>query len=177
MKPIIYLDLDETLVHSIPDYDGTVLKLDEDVFKILDIQLFNGAWTEPELYKTIVRPYALDFVNKLKELKFDIKICTAATTYYAISILKQGNFPFDRLDIYDRDDVQTLKNQNNKPKRNSILVDNLDSTHVNTQHKLEALGENCKLITIPSFDLKSLDANHEQIFNSIIEQITNLSSL
>jgi len=184
-KPIIYLDLDETLIHSIdwwnviPPIQHETLEQD---FEVVDVILPASAYGNSEKYKTIIRPYAREFVNNLRELGFTVKICTAATVDYSLSILNSAEFGFIWSDILDREEVQYLKaknniNPDNKKTDHSILVDNLDETQHNTKVKLEALGGNCKLIICPSFDLATLDADHEKIFNNITEQIVNFDTL
>lgn len=174
MKPIIYLDLDETLIHSTEWWDGEPpVGYDLVGFEVYDTLLSDGGWGEIEKYKTIIRPHSREFISNLKQLGFPVKICTAATLDYALGICNQADFGIPQEDIIDRYQVQHLRDRDDTDIRDSFLVDNLGHFHLNTRHKLEALGDNCKLIKIQSFDIISLDKDHEEIFNSIVGEIVD----
>ena len=133
-EPIIFLDLDETLVSTqqVPfdeNYEEEMIK-------------FGGVLIE-ESYISFLRPHAIDFVNNLKAVA---KVCimTAGGSVFQKKVIKALNIPIDENDVFGRRDYQFLAPEMNKlPKsKKSILVDDLDPSAGNTMEKLYALGIN-----------------------------------
>lgn len=178
MKPIIFLDLDETLIHSVDWWHGLPPEGMKDVaeeYDIIDCVLGGGMYSyKIERYKTIVRPYADEFINRLRGGGYEVKICTAATMDYAIEICAGANFGFTHWDIVCRDMVQTMKYSDDDVGP-YILVDNLDYYEYNTKNKLKALGPDSKFIHIPEFDMDHLDQDHKKVFDQVFNQIQDIT--
>jgi len=180
-KPLILLDADETLWHTLDSLpkstkESTLKQISDMGLEVLDFYLpdfFSYGGCVPH-YRTVVRPYAIEFINNVKLLGYSVKILTAATQDYAEEIVKLGGYGIDKYDIISRDDGY----HNNKlggrfesvPR---ILIDDLPETHKNTQKKLKFLGDNTTLLNISSFNPETFSKNvSENPFKSIFEIIT-----
>ena len=110
MKPYIFVDLDETLIHTY-DYHETPCKCAVPV-KI-----------EGSFYKTSLRPGAKEFLTKLREIG-EVRMLTIATYEYAkvMNALFEFNFALD--DIYAREHIQS-PSINLEPAEFVYLFDNL----------------------------------------------------
>lgn len=130
-SPIIFLDLDETLVstHKVP-----TLKSPEEI-KTLGGVLINNS------HASFLRPHAINFVINLKEIA---KVCiiTAGGSVFQKKVIKALGIPINENDIFGIEDYEFLAPEKNElPKsKKSILVDDLDPTAGNTMAKLYALG-------------------------------------
>lgn len=133
-NPIIFLDLDETLVST--------LKLPSNT-KNADEMIALGGIPVNNSYITFIRPHAIDFINKMKSIA---KTCilTAGPRAFQIKVIKALNVPIDDNHIFciEDYDIDLIRPKDNKlPKnKNSVLVDDLDYTAAKTMAKLYAIG-------------------------------------
>lgn len=99
MKPLIILDLDETLIHteSVPLEYETHYDFD---FK------FKG--NGKSFYYTKKRPYLEQFLNYVLD-KFEVAVWTAAGEEYAVEILKGINLDTSKLKFFYTQDNCTIK--------------------------------------------------------------------
>lgn len=98
MKNIIFVDLDETLIHAfMPSWGETPTKDAEEVL------IRNEATTET--YETVLRQGALHFLQVLRKTG-DVYILTAATSDYANAMNRHFGLGFVEDQIYAREDVQ-----------------------------------------------------------------------
>lgn len=136
MKPYIFVDLDETLIHT---YDGfeTPTKDAQSVF-----------FSDGSEFKTSVRMGAGEFLSKLRE-KGDVFMLTVATKEYAQKMNEKFKFGFTENEIYSREDIATL-NVSLPPRDRVFLFDNLRRK------------ENTKKITF----LRKVCNNEGSIFNN-----------
>ena len=132
--PIIFLDLDETLVST--------LKMPSNI-KNADEMISLGGIPVNNSYITFLRPHAIGFINKMKSIA---KTCiiTAGGKAFQTKVIKTLNIPIDDHNIFGIEDYDLIEPEDNKlPKsKNSVLVDNLESTAGKTMAKLYALGIN-----------------------------------
>lgn len=113
MIKYIFVDLDETLIHTFDSWE------DREGDKVESFILSDG-----DEYVTCLRPGALEFLAKLRELG-DVYMLTAATKEYASKINLLFNLGFKVKDIYSREDV--CKNiLSLEPANLVFLIDNLD---------------------------------------------------
>ena len=110
MKPYIFVDLDETLIHTY-DYHETPCKC------AVPVEI------EGSFYKTSLRPGAKEFLAKLREIG-EVRMLTIATYEYAkvMNALFEFNFALD--DIYAREHIQS-PSINLEPAEFVYLFDNL----------------------------------------------------
>lgn len=110
MKPYIFVDLDETLIHTY-DYHETPCKCAVPVT------------IEGTEFKTSLRPGAKEFLAKLREIG-EVRMLTIATYEYAkvMNALFEFNFALD--DIYAREHIQS-PSINLEPAEFVYLFDNL----------------------------------------------------
>lgn len=110
MKPYIFVDLDETLIHTY-DYHETPCKGAVPV-TVEDVE-----------FKTSLRPGAKEFLAKLREIG-EVRMLTIATYEYAkvMNVLFEFNFALD--DIYAREHIQS-PSINLEPAEFVYLFDNL----------------------------------------------------
>lgn len=98
MKKIIFVDLDETLIHTfMPAWGETPTKDAEEVL------VTSEGRTEP--YDTVLRQGALHFLQILRNTG-DVYILTAATSDYAKAMNRHFGLGFVENQIYAREDVQ-----------------------------------------------------------------------
>jgi len=132
-NPIIFLDLDETLVstNKVPPF-----KNPEEIKALSGVLITNS-------YASFLRPHAIDFVNNLKAIA---KVCiiTAGGSVFQKKVIKALGIPIDENNIFGIEDYEFIDPEENKlPKsKKSILVDDLDPTAGKTMAKLYALGIN-----------------------------------
>ena len=133
-NPIIFLDLDETLVSTLKMPSNT---------KNTDEMISLGGVPVNDSYITFLRPHAIDFINKMK-LIAKTCILTAGSREFQIKVIKALNIPIDDHNIFGMEDYDLIEPEDNKlPKsKNSVLVDDLESTSGKTMAKLYALGIN-----------------------------------
>jgi FMN phosphatase YigB (HAD superfamily) len=99
MKNIIFVDLDETLIHTfLPAWGETPTKDAETV------SLISTGGKEEE-YNVVLRQGALHFLQILRKLG-DVYILTAATNDYANVMNRHFGLGFVEDQIYSREDVQ-----------------------------------------------------------------------
>lgn len=133
----IFVDLDETLIHSIPAYGG------KGMGKRKRIQLGPG-----ETYHTCKRHSTPQIVDALKEIA-PTKIFTMGTRDYALAINETLELGFSPNDIIAREDYSyetnsaygretVLKDLKIDPQ--AILIDNLEANNQNTSGKMRYLG-------------------------------------
>lgn len=111
MKPYIFVDLDETLIHTY-DYHETPCKCAVNVVMNTD-----------EIYKTSLRPGAHEFLAKLREIG-EVRMLTIATYDYAVKMNELFKFNFALDDIYAREHIQS-PSINLEPAEFVYLFDNL----------------------------------------------------
>lgn len=110
MKPYIFVDLDETLIHTYDSHE-TPCKCAVPV-TVEDIK-----------FKTSLRPGAKEFLAKLREIG-SVRMLTIATYDYAIEMNKLFDLGFAEKDIYARHHIQN-PTIDLKPAEFVYLFDNL----------------------------------------------------
>jgi hypothetical protein len=130
-NPIIFLDLDETLVST---NKVQLFKNLEEIKTLGGVLITNS-------HASFLRSHAINFVNNLKAIA---KVCiiTAGGSVFQKKVIKALGIPIDENDIFGIEEYEFLAPEKNKlPKsKKSILVDDLDPTAGNTMAKLYALG-------------------------------------
>ena len=111
MKPYIFVDLDETLIHTYefwqkPTVDPVRVKVDDQIFKVR------------------VRPGAKDFLAKLREIG-EVRMLTVAIYNYAIKMNETFDLGFDLGDIWAREHIQGGYTIDLEPVDRVYLFDNL----------------------------------------------------
>jgi len=99
MKNIIFVDLDETLIHTFTPFWGETPTKDAETI------LLPGPKGKDEEYQTALRQGALHFLQILRNLG-DVYILTAATKDYANAMNRHFGLGFTENQIYSREDVQ-----------------------------------------------------------------------
>lgn len=110
MKPYIFVDLDETLIHTY-DFHETPCKCAVPV-TVEDVE-----------FKTSLRPGALEFLAKLRDIG-EVRMLTIATYDYAIEMNRLFDLGFAEKDIYARHHIQA-PTIDLKPAEFVYLFDNL----------------------------------------------------
>jgi len=120
-NPIIFLDLDETLVST--------LGMPSNPKNLEEMKNLGGVPVN-QSHVSFLRPHAIEFVNNLKAIA---KVC----------ILTAGRKKFQK-NVFGIEDYDLIKPENNiLPKsENSVLVDDLEHHAPNTMSKLYALNIN-----------------------------------
>lgn len=99
MKNIIFVDLDETLIHTfLPAWGETPTKDAETVS-------FISTEGREDEYDVVLRQGALHFLQILRN-KGDVYILTAATSDYAAAMNRHFGLGFTNNQIYSREDIQ-----------------------------------------------------------------------
>ena len=111
MKPYIFVDLDETLIHSygiheIPSADA------------VDVNV------RGQFFKTRLRPGAKDFLAKLREIG-EVRMLTIAVYDYAVEMNQTFGLGFELGDIWSREDVRGGCAIDLQPVEKVYLFDNL----------------------------------------------------
>ena len=111
MKTYIFVDLDETLIHTYefwqkPTVDPVLVKVDDQIFKVR------------------VRPGAKDFLAKLREIG-EVRMLTVAIYNYAIKMNETFDLGFDLGDIWAREHIQGGYTIDLEPADRVYLFDNL----------------------------------------------------
>lgn len=111
MKPYIFVDLDETLIHSydiheIPSVDA------------VDVNV------RGQFFKTRLRPGARDFLAKLREIG-EVRMLTIATNDYAVKMNETFDLGFVASDIWSREYLQGGYSIDLEPVEKVYLFDNL----------------------------------------------------
>ena len=127
MKTYIFVDLDETLIHTFV-YPEEPCKLSQTVV----VDNFKC--------DTTLRPGALEFLAELRK-RGETYMLTIATKEYALEMNRVFSLGFPEEHIYSRRDVSNLS-VDLIPAERSILFDNL-SRHENRK-KIEFLRKTCK---------------------------------
>lgn len=131
-NPVIFLDLDETLVSTI--------KMPSNI-KNANKMISLGGVPVNDSYITFLRSHAIEFVNEMKSIA---KTCiiTAGKRSFQTEVIKALYIPIDDNNIFGIEDYDLTEPENNKlPKsKNSVLVDDLESTAGKTMSKLYAIG-------------------------------------
>jgi FMN phosphatase YigB (HAD superfamily) len=110
MKPYIFVDLDETLIHT---YD----------FHEMPCKCAVPVTVEEVQFKTSLRPGAKEFLAKLREIG-EVRMLTIATYDYAIEMNRLFDLGFVEKDIYARHHIQA-PTIDLKPAEFVYLFDNL----------------------------------------------------
>ena len=95
MKNVIFVDLDETLIHTFMQYEGEGVTGDAVPVKVPGDKI---------PYQTSLRQGALEFLRRLREVG-EVRMLTAATTDYANAMNRKFGFGFTGMQIYAREDV------------------------------------------------------------------------
>lgn len=158
MKNIIFVDLDETLIHTfLPAWGETPAK---------DAQVitFVGTDGKDEEYKSSLRQGALHFLQILRGLG-DVYILTAATNDYANAMNRHFGLGFTKEQIYSREHIQSSQaDLKHFGKGIVYLFDNL-SRHENRSKIifLRSLGE-VNYVQVRAFYNNKTDSfTHEEI--------------
>lgn len=129
-RPLLFVDLDETLVHSKPAS-----------MKDEDFPAEGTESMESHNYITVLRPGVRGFLDSLSLLG-DVYLCTAASRSYATEILENFGLGAYFKDIYSREHV--FSNNSLGSSGEFILIDNLPASHSDIWSKLQFIG-------LPSF--------------------------
>ncbi len=159
MWPIIYLDLDETLVYTrfCSSQEPKNIPIDSYSFEL------DGYW-----YLTQLRACTLDLISYCRSLSI-VKILTAATKDYTMNICDHFNLGFEEDEIIDRYEYckyirdgctgygggmrETCVSLDSIGHINSILIDNQDLNQMNARIKREWLGiDRSRYIKFPEWD-------------------------
>lgn len=100
MKNIIFVDLDETLIHTFIPFWGETPTKDAEVVS------FIGADGKEEEYETALRQGAVHFLQVLRNTG-DVYILTAATNDYACAMNRHFGLGFVEDQIFSREDIQS----------------------------------------------------------------------
>ena len=165
MKNIIFVDLDETLIHTfMPVWGETPTKDAEEVFVTS-----NGT---TETYDTALRQGALHFLQLLRKIG-DVYILTAATSDYAYAMNRHFGLGFVEDQIYAREDVQAGKADPEYFGKGTVyLFDNLPR-HEN-RSKIDFLRPigNTNYIQVPGFyNNKTAPFTHE-IIEDLVSRVS-----
>lgn len=125
-KPLLFVDLDETLVHSKP---SSMKDEDFPAEGIESLELHN--------YITVLRPGVRGFLDSLMAIG-DLFLCTAASRSYATEILEGFGLGAYFKDIYSRENVFSDKSLGNAGE--FVLIDNLPSSAPDISSKLQFIG-------------------------------------
>jgi hypothetical protein len=152
----IFVDLDETLIHTFIPFYGEVPTKDSVKVKI------SG---EDELYDTALRQGALYFLQLLRNTG-NVYMLTAATADYAAAMNREFGFGFTSQDMYSREDIAAGQLDPNLFGQGKVyLYDNLPR-HEN-RSKIVFLRNICKevnYIQVPAFyNNKTAAFTHEEI--------------
>jgi len=132
----IYLDLDDTLIHS-------VYGLGRNPGKRTTISLSNK-----DVYHTLLRPLASDILAGLRNIG-QVKMLTTAVKEYALAQNQAFFLGFSDADIIAREDYVTSINDmfgekwvplQSKTDPNSVLIDNLPPSTESSRIKIQFLG-------------------------------------
>jgi hypothetical protein len=111
MKPYIFVDLDETLIHSY------------DIHEIPSVDAVNVD-VHGQFFKTRLRPGAKDFLAQLREIG-EVRMLTVATRDYALKMNETFGLGFLAGDIWSREHLQGGYTIDLEPADNVYLFDNL----------------------------------------------------
>lgn len=127
--PSIYVDLDETLVHSVrTDRDP------EKVASLVESGLEHSEISDG-MYMCFLRPGARELLQELGSIG-DVAICTAATRPYAEQVLSAFGLAGSVWDVVTREDLGSSL----AVPGHVVLVDNLSEFSRDVQDKLGCLG-------------------------------------
>jgi hypothetical protein len=120
MNKYIFIDLDETLIHSQYAYGNLPGGATRIVFP------------DGSKYYTTLRPGAKEFLKLVRERYSDVYMLTAACREYAHMMVDTFDLGFDRGNIYAREDTQNSHVEKlNFPVGRSVLVDDLPDNGFN----------------------------------------------
>ena len=163
MNNYIFVDLDETLIHTLQPFFGEEPTNDSVKVKIPG---------EKEYYDTILRQGAVYFLHELRT-KGKVFILTAATADYAAAMNAKFGFGFAEGEIYSREDISF---GNLDPKLfgegNVYLFDNLPRRE--NRSKIEFLRAICKevnYIQVPAFYYNETAAFTHEIIKHLVDTI------
>ena len=133
-SPIVFLDLDETLVST--------LKMPSNPNNIDELITLGGTPINNS-HISFLRTHAIEFVNKMKSIA-KTYIITAGGKEFQKKVVKALNIPIEQHDVFGIEDYDLIEPEHNiLPKsKNSVLVDDLHHTAPNTMSKLYALNIN-----------------------------------
>lgn len=132
----IYLDLDDTLIHS-------VYGVGRNPGKRTVINLSNE-----DIYHTLLRPLAPDILAGLRNIG-PVKMLTTAVKEYALAQSRAFSLGFNPQDIISREDYISVINDmfgekwvplQSRTDPNSILIDNLPPSTESSRIKIQFLG-------------------------------------
>jgi NLI interacting factor-like phosphatase len=184
-KKLIFVDLDETLIHSLGmvpftksrrDSDPGIESLSkepkaDDKFADTPIKVVVGK----DMYHTytILRPGANYLLFRLREIGH-VYMLTRADKYYAQAMNKVFGFAFDEDRIFDREYVNKWKYKNPElPKGNTFLIDDLnDFDNFEKISFINKFGPS-KYIKVDPFFGKSGNEFTSSYIQEIIQNITN----
>lgn len=118
MNKYIFVDLDETLIHTVGFYSGT----DMPNYKKVSL-------SKHESYNTRLRPCSIAFLEAARE-KAKVFMLTVATKDYAIAMNEVFSLGFKAEDIYSREDIRRKPIKRLQIEPGAIwLFDNLPSNY------------------------------------------------
>lgn len=160
----IFVDLDETLIHTFISFYGEIPS--EDAVKIK----IDG---EDELYETVLRQGALYFLQLLRNTG-NVYMLTAATADYAAVMNEKFGLGFNESNMYSREDIAAGQlDPNLFGQGNVYLYDNLPR-HEN-RSKIVFLRNICKevnYIQVPGFYNNDVSPFTHEIIERLVKHIS-----
>jgi hypothetical protein len=155
----IFVDIDETLLHTFdrflgetPTKDAVKVKLNED-----------------EIYDTVLRKGAIKFLSHLRTYG-EVYALTAATADYAAAMNERFNFRFEH--IFSREHIQAGEvDPTLFPKGSVYLYDNLPR-HENRSKIvfLRPIG-NVNYIQVPGFYSNKVSPLHDELIDKLVSHV------
>jgi len=131
----IFIDLDETLIHT---HNESYITHD------FTITLDDSLWGNVVTYKVKVNPASKDVIDYARELvgEENVFILTASIFDYACDINEKAGFGFSLDNIISREKIAALLKHKAKTfhNKNNVLIDNLDYRY--NEDKCELIGVN-----------------------------------
>lgn len=158
MKNIIFVDLDETLIHTFMPFWGETPTKDAETI------LLTGPDGKDEDYQTVLRQGALHFLQILRSLG-DVYILTAASEDYAKAMNRHFGLGFTENQIYSREDIQAGQVDPNYFGKGVVyLYDNLPRHENHSKIRfLRPIGNISYIQVKEFFNNKSAPLTHEYI--------------
>jgi TFIIF-interacting CTD phosphatase-like protein len=166
MKNYIFVDLDETLLHTFQPFFGETPTKDA-----VKVQIEG----EKELYDTVLREGALYFLHVLRNAG-EVYMLTAATADYAAAMNAKFNLGFTSQNIYSREDIASGSLDVARFEVGKVyLFDNLPrSENRNKIIFLRNIGENKQVnyVQVPAFHNNKYQAFTDEIIEQLVSRIS-----
>lgn len=161
----IFVDLDETLIHSHEEYSAKSVKP-----LLKEIMLSDNC-----VYNTQLRPNALTFLNELRKLSSNVFMLTIATKEYAVAMNRIFGLGFFSTMIYSREHIQAF-DVPTVSRGNVFLFDNLKKgENRNKIIFLRTLGE-LQYIQVPAYygGIKDFNGYTPELIEELTKPIKNV---